>query len=142
MARSADPKQVIEGEVLDLQKQETELSQLQETLSQNEQFSRFMQLSKAVSSKREEVRKHIEAVMVPAYHNGQIDKSVKGEWGSATVIERDDFDITESLLPAKFFKRVPDTTKIRKTFQLEGKAPRGCTAIKKYGIMLKIKGVE
>ncbi len=134
-----DPVQVIEGEVLDVQKQQQELVQLQEALSENPQFARFVELSKAVNTKMAEVREHIEAVMIPAYKEGKVDKSIKGDWGSVTVTERDDFDIDEADLPPKFFKKVVDTTKIRKTYQLEKKEPKGCTPVKKYGIMMKLK---
>jgi hypothetical protein len=138
MAKS-DPKQIIEGEVLDVQKQQLELAQLQEALSKNEEFSRFMELTKAVNTKMAEVRKHVEEIMIPAYKDGKIDKNIKGDWGSVTVTESDRFEIDEAELPPKFFKKVVDETKIRATFQLEGKAPKGTKQFKKYGIMLKIK---
>lgn len=136
---SDDPQQVIESEVLDVQAQQHELEQLQAALSQNEQFTRFMELSKAVNDKLAAVRAHVEAVMVPAYQEGRVEKSIKGAWGSVTVTEADQFDIDEAALPAKFWKKVPDTTLIRKTYQLEGKAPKGTAPYKKYGIMMKLK---
>jgi hypothetical protein len=52
-------------------------------------------------------------------------KQVKGEWGTLTIAERTGFDIDKELLPPRFFKRVPDETKIRTIYQLEGKAPKG-----------------
>jgi hypothetical protein len=81
MAKSEDPTKVIEGEVLVVQKQQQELVELQESLNQNEEFTRFMELSKTVSAKLAEVRAHIEAVMVPAYERGEIDKKIEGDWG-------------------------------------------------------------
>lgn len=137
-----NPVDIIEGKILDVQKQEAELAQLQQTLEENEQFTKFMQLSQAVAAKRAEVRAHIETVMIPAYQDGKIDKSIKGPWGSVTVTEHTDFDVNTDELPTKFFKKVVDSTKIRKTFELEGVAPKGTTPVKKYGIMMKLKGAE
>jgi hypothetical protein len=134
-----NPQQLIEGEVLDVQTQQRELKELQTALSQNEQFTRFMELSKAVNEKMAEVRTRIEAVMVPAYEEGKIDKSIEGEWGSVTVTESDRFEVDEKELAPKFFKKVVDEAKIRATYQLEGKPPKGTKQYKKYGIMMKLK---
>jgi hypothetical protein len=54
-------------------------------------------------------------------------KSIKGEWGSITLAERQGWDIDESELPNKFFKKVVDTKRITDTYRLEGKAPKGAT---------------
>lgn len=132
------PQALIEGEVISALAQQKELDDLQVALSQNEQFTRFMELSKAVSTKMAEVRAHVEAVMVPAYQEGKIDKTIKGAWGSVTVTEADRFTIDEKELPAKFWKRVVDESKVRQTYQLEGKPPKGTKPFKKFGIMLKV----
>lgn len=134
-----NPQQLIEDEVLSVQQQQRELEELQLALSKNEQFTRFMELSKAVNDKMAEVRAHIEAVMVPAYQEGRVGKSLKGPWGSVTVVESDKFKIDEEQLPAKFFKKVVDESKVRQTYQLEGKAPKGCEPYKRYSIMMKLK---
>lgn len=139
MANANNPAQVIEGEVLSTIELQNELQSVEQELQQLPTFQRFMQLSKAVNEKTAEIRSSIEAVMVPAYQRGEVDKSVKGEWGSVTVTEADKFTIDEAALPPKFWKKVPDEAKIRKTYQLEGKAPKGTEHYKKYGIMLKIK---
>lgn len=138
----ADVKQAIEGEVLSTRDLELQLNTLQQELSSNPTFQQFLEVRAALNAKYTEVRKNIEAVMVPAYQAGDIDKSIKGEWGSVTVTETDTFKIDEDVLPAKFWKRVPDTTKIRKTYQLEGKAPKGTEQSTRYGIMLKLKNQE
>lgn len=133
------PQALIEGEVTSALAQQKELEELQVALSQNEQFTKFMELSKAVNEKMAEVRAHVEAVMVPAYQEGRVDKTIKGLWGSVTVTESDKFDIDEKELPAKFWKKVVDESKVRQTYQLEGKPPKGTKPFKKYGIMLKLK---
>lgn len=137
---SDDPKEIIESEVLDVQAQQRELEQLQMALSQNEQFTRFMELTKAVNTKMAEVRAHVEAVMVPAYQAGQVDKSLKGDWGSVTVTESDEFDVDVAALPKELKKTVPDMGKIKDHYHLHGKVPKGATYKgKRYGIMLKLK---
>lgn len=135
-------EQIIEGEVLAAIEQQRELAEVEQALMQNEQFKRFIALRTAVNQKWDDVRKHVEAVMVPAYQAGEIDKTLKADWGSITVTESDRFDIDTKVLPAKFFKRVPDETRIRATFQLEGKAPKGTTHKKRYGIQMKVKQEE
>jgi hypothetical protein len=53
-------------------------------------------------------------------------KSVKGPWGSITIAERKVFKATDLKdVPAKFIKKVLDTTKVGSTFTLEGKLPKG-----------------
>ena len=138
----ADVKKVVEGEVLSTQELELQLTNVQNELAQNPKFQEFLSLRTALNNKYAEIRANVEAVMVSAYQAGDVDKSIKGDWGSVTVVEKDDFDIDEKLLPAKFWKKVPDTTLIRKTYQLEGKAPKGTTQKTKYGIILKLKGQE
>jgi hypothetical protein len=133
------PQQVIEGEVASAQELETQLATLESALAGNEQFQQFLAVRNQLNEKYGEIRKKVADVMIPAYQAGEVDKSLKGDWGSVTVTERDDFDIDEAALPAKFFKKVPDTTRIRKTFQLEGVAPKGTVRSVKYGIMIKFK---
>lgn len=142
MADTKDTQAIIESDVLDVQKQQAELAQLQQALNDNPEFTRFMELNKAVNTKMAEVRKHIEGVMIPAYVVGKIDKKIEGDWGFVTIKEDTVLDTNLAELPNKFIKKVADTTKIRKTLDLEGKPIKGVTATKRYGIMLKIKGTK
>lgn len=66
--------------------------------------------------------KTVESAMIE--HNV---KSIKGDWGSITIAERDVFkgDIEE--VPAKFLKKALDTKKIGSYYTLEGKLPKGVT---------------
>lgn len=134
-----DPQSVIEGEVVSALAQQKELEDIESALMQNEQFKQFMSLRDAVNKKWDEVRSQIEAVMVPAYKEGKIDKSIKRGWGSITVKENDEFEIDQDILPKKFWKKVPDTSFIRSTFQLEGKEVKGTKHSKKYSIVMKFK---
>lgn len=133
-----DPKQTIEGEVLSVSEMQTQLSTLETELMQLESFQQFVALSKAVNNRMAEVRENIKQVMIPAYQKGDVDKTVKGDWGSVTVTETDDFEIDESALPKKYFKTVPDTSKIRKMYHLEG-GIKGVEASRKYNVMVKFK---
>lgn len=136
---ASNTKETIEGEMLDALALQRQLDDTEAELMQLEQFQNFVNLRKSLNDKWAEVRKKVEDVMVPAYKAGKIDKSIKGEYGSITVTESDQFDVDETILPAKYFKRVVDSTKIRTIYQLEGEAPKGCTPSKKYGIMIKLK---
>lgn len=116
-----DPQQVIDGEVTRALALNQELADLEQQLSQNEQFQRFLELSKTVPAKLDATWKLVEQQMIE--HDI---KSIKGQWGSLTIAERLSFDTTDEL-PAKFYKRVVDTKKLADTFRLEGKAPKGAT---------------
>jgi hypothetical protein len=129
----------VEGEVLSTVEMQQQLASLENQLMQLPDFQQFIALTKSVNARLAEVRANVEAVMVPAYQRGEVDKSIKGDWGSVTVTESDKFEIDEAQLAPKFFKKVVDESKIRATYQLEGKAPKGTKPYKKYGIMIKYK---
>lgn len=54
-------------------------------------------------------------------------KSIKGDFGSLTIAERTNYKADLDVLPAKFIKKVADTTKIATFAKLEGKLPKGVT---------------
>ena len=119
---SEDPQAIINDEVTSALALNQELTELEAQLSQNEQFRRFLELSKTVPAKLDATWKLVETQMLE--HNI---KSIKGDWGSLTIAERLNWDYDPTMLPAKFFKKVVDTKKLTDTFRLEGKAPRGAT---------------
>lgn len=131
--------EVIEGEVLGVVELQRQLNDTEMELAKIPAFQQFISLRKEVNDRMGTIRANVEAVMVPAYQRGEVDKTIKGDWGSVTVTESDVFDIDELSLAPKFWKKVPDTTKIRATFQLEGKAPKGTVQSKKYGITMRFK---
>lgn len=120
---SDDPQDLINAEVSSALALNQELTDLEQQLSQNEQFRRFLELSKTVPAKLDETWKLVETQMLE--HNI---KKISGDWGSLTIAERILWEIDAEQLPNKFIKKVPDTKKITDTFRLEGKAPRGATA--------------
>lgn len=128
MTDTSDDEIVIENEVVSALKEEgtlqTELMKLEEELREvSPQFQTFIEKQaelRVVQAKNSEVWKQVEARMIE--HDI---KSIKGDWGSITIAERQNFKIDLDLLPAKFIKKVPDTTKIAASYRLEGKPPKG-----------------
>lgn len=131
---------IIEGEIGDALELQQQLEKLESQLMADERFKQFITLRDRVNTVWANTRKDIESVMVPAYEAGEIDKNVKGEWGSITVTESDEFDVDIKLLPKELKKIVPEMGKIKDYFHLHGKAPKGAVHKgKKYGIMTKFK---
>lgn len=132
----ADAQTVIEGEVLATLDMQRELSDLEQTLADNPNFQRFLELSKTVPKKIEESWKKIELQM--------IDKNIKkvsGDWGSLTIVERTGWEIDADELPPRFFKKVPDLKKITDKYKLEGEGgvPKGVTLKPSQYLMKRIK---
>lgn len=105
-------------------------------MQQNEQFVAWLQAQKEAKQKIADYWAKIEKQMLDKGI-----KNIKGDWGSITIAERNNFAIDEAVLPRSYFKRVPDTTKINTMFKLENKLPAGVTrSVTKY-ITKKIKPV-
>jgi hypothetical protein len=120
MPKVAEPKQIIESEVEEVFALQKDLEETEQLLMQNEQFRKFLQLQKTVPEQIDKIWKNVEEQMLA--HDI---KSIKGDWGSLTIAERLNWSVDLEALPPKFFKKVPDTTKLTNTFRLEGKAPKG-----------------
>ena len=101
---------------------EQNLAIMENEVKLNPQFAKFLEMQKQVNDKASEVWKIVETTMIE--HDI---KQLKGDFGTITIAERQNWTIDEEVLPAKFFKKVVNTTKITDTFRLEGKAPKGCT---------------
>lgn len=120
--------QVIVKEQQEIAKRELELTTM------NPEFKAFMDQKKEIDEKAAAVWNRIEEAML----ENNI-KSIKGDWGYVTIAERTNFKVNLDLLPAKFIKKVPDTTKIGAAYKLENKPPKGVEIeIKKY-LTKKIK---
>jgi len=111
----------IETEVKDLLGLAKSLKATEEQLMQNEAFRNFIEMQKEYNERSTAFWKEVETRMI----DNDI-KSIKGDWGSLSIAERIGWTIDTDLLPAKFIKKSPDTTKITATYRLEGKAPKGC----------------
>jgi len=129
----ANVEEEIKAEVMKV----VELQQQLETSMNSDEFQRFIKLQKDINAKAAELWKQIEAAMI---EKGV--KSVKGDFGSVTIAERTDFDVDILTLQPKFFSKVPNMTKIRGTYNLEGSAPKGVTARTKLYLTKKLKTGE
>lgn len=85
----------------------------------------------------DETWKKVETAMID-----QDIKQIKGDWGTLTIAERLNWAIDKNELAPRYFKTVPDTTKISTLFRLEGKPPKGATPSYTKYLMRKLKGIE
>jgi hypothetical protein len=127
----------IEAEVVDVLSMEQQLVQLETQLSQNNEFRKFIEFQEMVRAKSAEVFKRIEQVMI----ENDI-KSVKGEWGSISLVERTNYKADMNEVPAKFIKKTLDTTKVAASHKLENKLPKGVTITTTKFLMKKFKKGE
>lgn len=129
-----NPEKEIEDEVIDLVKQQKELETQELELMQDPRFAKFIQAQKKFKDDSE--------IFWGTIENGMIKndiKSIKGEWGSITIAERQGFDIEIEKLPSKFLKKSPDLKKIGDSYKLTGVAPAGAVPkLTKY-LMKRIK---
>ena len=124
----------IEAEVAEVLSMEQQLVKLETELSQNDQFKKFIEFQQTVREKSAEVFKNIEQVMI-----ANDIKTVKGGWGSITVVERTNYKADLDELPAKFIKRTADTAKIATYAKLENKLPKRVTTTTTKFLMKKFK---
>lgn len=103
---------------------QADLSKLEGELAAVPQFAAFLDKQaelRRAQAQSTDIWKRIEGEMIKANI-----KSIKGDWGSITITERPNYKVVDvTVLPNKFIKRVPDTTKIGQSFELEGKLPAG-----------------
>lgn len=121
-------KDKLESEVLTVFKKEAELKELETELAQDAKFQAFLTKQKNYTTQIAEFWKEFEQKMI----DNDI-RQIKGDWGTLTIAKRTNWDVDETQLPNKFFKKVINTKRIGDTYKLEGKAPKGCTPrIKQY----------
>ena len=93
---------------------------------------------KAAQAKVDEVWKRVEQLMI----ENNI-KSVKSDdWGSVTIVEKPKFIVDSDVLPARYWKKVPNDAKIRSDFKLEGSLPKGVQVEVTKFISKKLKGID
>lgn len=129
-----DIEDVVKSELEQYQTQKELVDNLAEQLNKNPEFAKFLEAQKNFRELEQTVWSHIEKVMI---ENNV--KSIKTDKMTLTIAERVGFDIDLEQLPAKFFKRVPDTTKINGTFKLEGKPVKGTTPKYTHYLVKRIK---
>lgn len=127
-------EEIVKAELTKFQDQEMVLDNLSKELQSNPKFQEFLQAQKSFKELETQVWKNIETAML----ENNI-KSIKTDTITLTIAERVSFKIDESLLPSKFFKKVPNTTLINGTFKLEGKPPKGTSPTYTHYLVKRIK---
>lgn len=127
-------EQQIKSELELYDEQQINLATLESELQADPKFAQFLEARKAFSDLETAVWKKVEQVML----DNNI-KSIKTDKFTLSIASRMSFDIDSDLLPAKFWKRVPDTTKISGTFKLEGKPVKGTTPKSTQYLVKRIK---
>ena len=69
-------------------------------------------------------------------------KSIKGEWGSLTIVEKIGWDTDPTVLPKKYLKKVVDVAKLTSDYKLTNKEVAGATKKDIKYLMKKIKSGE
>ena len=118
-----------------MNKQELVEKQAQVAVALEQQLSSKVAEYKALQDKLNEEWNRVESLMI---ENGV--KQVKGDWGTLTIAERLNWTIDKEVLAPRFYKSVPDTTKISTLFRLEGKAPKGATPSYTQYLTKRLKG--
>ena len=118
-----------------MSKQELVEKEAQIALQLEREISGKIAEYKALQDKLDGEWKRVESLMI---ENGV--KQVKGDWGTLTIAERLNWSIDQEALPPRFWKKVPDTTKISTIFRLEGKTPKGASPSYTQYLTKRIKG--
>lgn len=124
----------IEKAVLDFLQLQSTLEETEASLMKDERFRTFLELQKSFKEQSQTVWDNVEKQMIENNVKG-----IKGDWGSLTIAERLSWDIDSEGLQPRFYKKVVDTTKLSKTYRLEGKAPKGATPVTTQYLMKRIK---
>lgn len=127
-----DVKKLIEGEVSDLFAVEGSLREVETELRSNPKFVQFLEMQQAYADKYKEVKKVIGDHHIEAYKKNPNLKTLRFDFGTMTVKDINDLTIDEKILPPRYFKSVPNTTKIHNQYDLEGTLPKGVTVTRKY----------
>lgn len=135
-------KDVIESEVSEVFALERSMTEVETELRSNPKFVQFLEMQQAYADKYKEVKKIIGDQHILAYKKDPNLKTLKFDFGTMTVRDDKKLDIDESVLPPRYFKSVPNTTKIRNEYDLEGKVPKGVTITKVYTHVMSLKKGE
>jgi hypothetical protein len=96
------------------------ISKPQLALDQAQAFLELVEMTKRV----EQAWSAVSKVMIPAYEQGKIDKTMKGDWGSVTVGERKTWKVAHEL-PEEYYKKALDTTKLTYMYDHDEAFPAG-----------------
>ncbi len=135
-----DRKAQLESEAEELFEKQTQLLVLEKQLEQNEQFKNYLQLQKAVKTQDALFRESVKNEMIKY----EIPK-IQGEWGSITLVNREDYKVTdEDKIPTEYKEEktvvVVDTKAIKEDYTLTGVLPAGVEIKKSQYIRITEKG--
>jgi hypothetical protein len=138
MAKVTDQEKVkeeITGTVTEILQEEMSLAELEKQLQESPQFKAFIEAQRTFQTRSALFWKTVEGQMI----NNEI-KSIKGDWGSLTIVERTNLKAADlSLVPSKFLKKVLDTTQVSAYEKLTGKLPKGVESTPTKYLMKKFK---
>jgi ribosomal protein RSM22 (predicted rRNA methylase) len=109
------PEDIVKSELELYEEKELALQQLTQELESSPQFAAFLEAQRAFREVEANVWKNVEQAMM----DNNI-KSIKTDKVTLSIATRTSYDIDLDLLPKKFIKRVPDTTKIATAHKLKG----------------------
>jgi hypothetical protein len=115
-------EQHIKQELELFEQEQMKVATLAEELQANPKFAQFLEAQKNFRQLEATIWGNIEQAML----DNNI-KSIKTEKITLSIAERTSFDVDPETLPAKFWKKTPDTTKIGKFYKLEGNPVKGTT---------------
>lgn len=114
------PEDQVKAELELYEDKQLALAKLTEELESSPQFAAFLEAQKQFREVEANVWKNVEQVMM----TNNI-KSIKTDKLTLSIATRTSYDIDLDLLPKKFIKRVPDTTKIATAHKLNGEPVKG-----------------
>ncbi len=118
-----DTKELIQDEVITILSLERKVQAIENELLENEVFARLVKAQRDVQAQITDFWTQVEAHMIEADMH-----ELSGEWGRISIVNSPQtFDINKDELPAKYWKKVPDTTRVLAVYRLEGKPPKGAT---------------
>lgn len=113
----------IEGEIMSLVNLERQYEQTKSELAAtDDRLAAFFELERKVK----ETAKQLDQKILDGMTDANI-KSIKGDWGSITVVERQSFQVDAETLPPEYKRLQPDLKKIGSAYALMGEAPAGVT---------------
>lgn len=126
----------VEAEVISLVTAEKEIDKLRtELMEADERFRNFLQKEK---DHKENSKIFWDTILTQM--NKYSLKSIKGDWGSVTVVEKiGSWKVDMEILPKKFIKKVADNKKLSDTFKLTNKLPDGAEPVYSNYLMKRIK---
>lgn len=130
-------KERLEREAADLHDKQIQLLVMEKELEQNEQFKNYLTLKNKINTQDSLFREAVKNEMI----KHDIPK-LKGDWGSITLVNREDFKVTdEAKVPDEYKEEktlvVVDTKQIKEDYTLTNILPAGIEIKKSQYVLIK-----